>query len=510
MLAPSPTASAAVMASRCLLVRTSAGAPADASSRTVRNCNDPPGSGGSSVAAKGRQLSPSCSPPWSPRRSRRSRRWRRPRWPPRPRRRSRRSPRSPRSRRLPRRPRRRRRPRRSPRSPRRRPLPRWPRRPRRSRRPRDGVAAAVSSACSSAATVSTISSIASAATASSVASASAMVSTTSTAASSRGSSLASLAAAASPRRSISSAAGRLELRLVGGDALDDLLDRLGRGASSTPRPRRRLRRRRRPRRAASSIARPRRRSRRSPRRPRRRQLPRPPRRGDGLDDLLDHLGGRGLLDDSLGGDLVTQLIHLGGGELLADLGERRGEGVVDAALRLLDRVRHRVATVGARPALGARRTGCARLGGRAGRRLLGLLEAQAEAMALGVERDDLELELLALVDDVGRMGDALVRQLADVDQALEPVADADERAEVHELRDRAVDDVAHLEVGDRGMPRVRLQATDRQADPATLVVDVDDLGLDLFADLVAGFGVVDLVPARARSCGRGRRCHRGR
>src|SRR5207344_828217 len=44
------------------------------------------------------------------------------------------------------------------------------------------------------------------------------------------------------------------------------------------------------------------------------------------------------------------------------------------------------------------------------------------------------------------------------------------------------------------MPRVGLQAADRQADPATLVVDVDDLGLDLLADLVAGFGVVDLVP----------------
>ena len=44
------------------------------------------------------------------------------------------------------------------------------------------------------------------------------------------------------------------------------------------------------------------------------------------------------------------------------------------------------------------------------------------------------------------------------------------------------------------VPRVRLEATDRQADPAALVVDVDDLGLDLVADLVAGLGVVDLVP----------------
>ena len=103
-------------------------------------------------------------------------------------------------------------------------------------------------------------------------------------------------------------------------------------------------------------------------------------------------------------------------------------------------------------------------------------------MPLGVERDDLELELLALVDDVARMGDALVGQLADVDQALEAVADADERAEVDELRDGAVDDVADVEVRHRGVPRVRLEPADREADPAALVVDVDDLGLDLFAD----------------------------
>src|SRR3954471_21017471 len=87
-----------------------------------------------------------------------------------------------------------------------------------------------------------------------------------------------------------------------------------------------------------------------------------------------------------------------------------------------------------------------------------------------------------------------MRELADVDQALEAVPDAHERTEVDELRDRAVDDVADLEVRHRGMPRVGLEATDRQADATALVVDVDDLGLDLLADLVAGLGVVDLVP----------------
>ena len=115
-------------------------------------------------------------------------------------------------------------------------------------------------------------------------------------------------------------------------------------------------------------------------------------------------------------------------------------------------------------------------------------------MTLRVERDDLELERLTLVDDVTRVGNALVRELADVDQALEPVADANKSAEVDELGDCPIDDIADVEVRDRGVPRIGLEATDREADPTTLVVDIDDLCLNLLADAVAGFGVVDLVP----------------
>ena len=67
-------------------------------------------------------------------------------------------------------------------------------------------------------------------------------------------------------------------------------------------------------------------------------------------------------------------------------------------------------------------------------------------MTLGVEADDLELERLALVDDIARMGDALVAQFADMDQALKPIANAHERTEVHELRDGAIDDVTNVEI----------------------------------------------------------------
>ena len=81
-----------------------------------------------------------------------------------------------------------------------------------------------------------------------------------------------------------------------------------------------------------------------------------------------------------------------------------------------------------------------------------------------------------------------------MDQALEPVADSDERAEVDELGDGAIDDVADVEVRDRGVPRVGLQSADRETDPTPLVIDIDDFGLDLLTDFVAGVGIVDLVP----------------
>ncbi len=225
--------------------------------------------------------------------------------------------------------------------------------------------------------------------------------------------------------------------------------------------------------------------------------------GDRLDDIVDLGRGDRFLDGFVLGDRLDHLVDLGRSQLLADLSERGGERVVDATLGLLHSVGHRVAALRTRPAFGSRGTRGTRcadgargtcLCDRASRRLLGLLEAEAEAMSLGVERDDLELERLALVDHITRVGDALMGQLADVDQALEAVTDAHECAEVDELGDRAVDDVADLEVRDRGVPRVGLQAADRQADPATLMVDVDDLGLDLLADVVAGLGVVDLVP----------------
>jgi hypothetical protein len=84
------------------------------------------------------------------------------------------------------------------------------------------------------------------------------------------------------------------------------------------------------------------------------------------------------------------------------LGERSCEGVVDAAFRLLDRLR------GIERALRPGPAGFARLRCRPSRGFLGLLQAESEAMALGVERDDLQLQHLALMDHVAGVGDTLV------------------------------------------------------------------------------------------------------
>src|SRR5439155_18555383 len=122
------------------------------------------------------------------------------------------------------------------------------------------------------------------------------------------------------------------------------------------------------------------------------------------------------------------------------LSERGRHGVVDPLVRLANCV---LGTVVAIPAIAALTTlgailESARLArarsriDRGRRSILGLLEAQAESMPLGVEADDLELENLALLHHVARVGDSLVGELADMDQALEALLHPDERTEVDE------------------------------------------------------------------------------
>src|SRR4051794_35498543 len=76
--------------------------------------------------------------------------------------------------------------------------------------------------------------------------------------------------------------------------------------------------------------------------------------------------------------------------------------------------------------------------------LLGLLEAQGDALAVTVDVQDLDLDRVPDVEDLARVVDVRPRELGDVDEAVDAV-EVHERAEVDDVRDDALDDQARLE-----------------------------------------------------------------
>ena len=79
---------------------------------------------------------------------------------------------------------------------------------------------------------------------------------------------------------------------------------------------------------------------------------------------------------------------------------------------------------------------------------LELLHAEADALGLGVEADDLHLDRLADGQRLGRVVDALPGDVGDVEQAVD-AAEIDERAVVGDVLDHAVEDLAFLEALDQ-------------------------------------------------------------
>ena len=72
---------------------------------------------------------------------------------------------------------------------------------------------------------------------------------------------------------------------------------------------------------------------------------------------------------------------------------------------------------------------------------LELLHAEADALGLAVDADDLHLHRVADVEHLGRMADALVADVGDVEQAVD-AAEIDEGAVIGDVLDDAVDDLA--------------------------------------------------------------------
>ena len=80
-------------------------------------------------------------------------------------------------------------------------------------------------------------------------------------------------------------------------------------------------------------------------------------------------------------------------------------------------------------------------GGALPRIALELLHAEADALGLAVDADDLHLHRVADVDHLARVADALVADVGDVEQAVD-AAEIDEGAVIGDVLDDAVDDLA--------------------------------------------------------------------
>src|SRR6476619_3318262 len=83
--------------------------------------------------------------------------------------------------------------------------------------------------------------------------------------------------------------------------------------------------------------------------------------------------------------------------------------------------------------------------------LLGLLEAQGDALALPVDVEHLDLHGAADRQDLVCVVDVRPRELGDVDEAVDAV-EVDEGAEVDDVGDRALDDVARVEPVEDALP----------------------------------------------------------
>ncbi len=85
---------------------------------------------------------------------------------------------------------------------------------------------------------------------------------------------------------------------------------------------------------------------------------------------------------------------------------------------------------------------------------LELLDAERQALVLGVDLEDHGLDLVALVQHLAGMLDALgPRQIRDVHQAVDALLDLDERAEVGEVAHDALDPVPDAVLAADQVPR---------------------------------------------------------
>jgi hypothetical protein len=111
----------------------------------------------------------------------------------------------------------------------------------------------------------------------------------------------------------------------------------------------------------------------------------------------------------------------------------------------------------------------------------GLLETEGDALAVEVDVQDLNLDLLANLDDLGGVVDVVPRELGDVNQAVD-AAEVDEGAEVDDAGDGALEAHADLELGEDllalGLAGLLEHDAARKNDVVAVAVHLDDASLD--------------------------------
>src|SRR5438270_6698073 len=122
---------------------------------------------------------------------------------------------------------------------------------------------------------------------------------------------------------------------------------------------------------------------------------------------------------------------------------------------------------------------------------LQLLEAERNALALPVDVENLDLELLADLHHLGRMRYAAVAHVGDVQQAVD-AAEIDERAEVGDVLDDPFAHLSHLELFHQdvalGLPLGFEQHAPAHHDVAAALVELDDLELEALPQQLVDVG----------------------
>src|SRR5690606_35735608 len=118
-----------------------------------------------------------------------------------------------------------------------------------------------------------------------------------------------------------------------------------------------------------------------------------------------------------------------------------------------------------------------------------LLQTQGNAVALAVEFQHLDVDLVADVDDFRRMLDALPRHVGDVQQAIY-AAQVNERTVVGEVLDDTLDNLAFLQGFQQGFALCAVlgfeDGTTGNDNVVALLVQLDDLEFQFLAFQVRG------------------------